>query len=242
MYGVTGKIPFIPESRSRRKTFRRKSYRRENNETWFYSQIGQNGPDVRSNDGGQTWFGLNGADIRSIDGGKTWFGQRGGSRTDADGANWWDNAVVLPKYQGIFNNRAGDAGYGGIVTEFGAGGFGGAGDAGYGGIVTEFGAGGFGGASDAGYGTLVDKWRGDAYGGDVLEGGYGRATEYLPPYGEIEDTLKRTQIVGPGGVAGRMAAQQLKSGCSECYRTIREFAQGVGEEMYPSDFVSYTDM
>ena len=222
MYGVTGKIPFIPESRSRRKTFRRKSYRRENNETWFYSQIGQNGPDVRSNDGGQTWFGLNGADIRSTDGGKTWFGQRAGSRTDADGANWWDNAVSLPKYEGIFNNRVGDAGYGGIVTEFGAGGFGG--------------------ASDAGYGTLVDKWRGDAYGGDVLEGGYGRATEYLPPYGEIEDTLKRTQIVGPGGVAGRMAAQQLKSGCSECYRTIREFAQGVGEEMYPSDYVSYIDM
>lgn len=125
MYGVTGKIPFIPESRSRRKTFRRKSYRRENND---------------------------------------------------------------------------------------------------GGIATEFGYGGIGGGELGGY---IDQERAE---GSELSG-YGGLTQLRPP----------NPFADPGK-SGRVAAKLLKSGCSECYRTIREFAQGVGEEMYPSDYVSYIDM
>jgi len=110
-----------------------------------------------------------------------------------------------------------------------------------------------------GYGDIIaggtvpyNQVRTEGY-GDIIAGG-------TVPYNQVrtegtfvasDDEIERirdqvrTQILDPRG-PGRMAAQQLKSGCSECYRTIRQFAQGVGEEMDPSDFVSmpvsYTDM
>ena len=72
-------------------------------------------------------------------------------------------------------------------------------------------------------GGYIDQERAE---GSELSG-YGGLTQLRPP-NPFADPRK----------SGRVAAKLLKSGCSECYRTISQFAQGVGEE-YP---VSYTDM